>query len=156
MGKVTLLDDIPPGTLVGVDTAPIIYMIEQHSIFGPVVLPFFSQRVDVGANPIVTSIISLAEVLVKPIALKRADLVDAYRSLMTKGPHLRLLELSRGTAERAASLRAKYGLRLPDAFQVAASLDAGATCFVTNDGRLKVIQELKVIVLQDYLDSTTP
>ncbi len=147
----TLLDDIPPGTLVGVDTAPIIYMIEQHSIFGPVVLPFFSQRVDVGANPIVTSIISLAEVLIKPIALGRTDLVDSYRNLLTKGPHLTLMDLSRGTAERAAALRAKYGLRLPDAFQVAASLEAGAPCFMTNDVRLRAIQELRVIVLQDYL-----
>ncbi|MEK7867363.1 MAG: PIN domain-containing protein [Planctomycetota bacterium] len=151
----TLLDAIPTETLVGVDTAPIIYLIEQHSLFGPLVYPFFSERVDTGVNPIVTSIISLAEVLTKPIAMGRTDLADAYRDLLTKGPHLVILDLSKGTAERAAALRAAYGLRLPDAFQVAAAVDAGATHFLTNDSRLKVVRELIVVVLQDHLGSAS-
>lgn len=98
-----------------------------------------------------TSVISLAEVLTKPIAMGRTDLADAYRGLLTKGPHLALLDLSRGIAERAAVVRARHGLRLPDAFQVAAALDAGATHFLTNDSRLKVVRELTVVVLQDHV-----
>jgi predicted nucleic acid-binding protein len=34
---------------------------------------------------------------------------------------------------------------------VAAALEAGATAFVTNDRRLKQVQDLKVLVLEDYL-----
>ena len=55
------------------------------------------------------------------------------------------------SAEKAADLRARYGIRLPDACQVAVALAGGATHFLTNDKRLRCVTELKVLVLNDYL-----
>ncbi|WP_404987325.1 type II toxin-antitoxin system VapC family toxin [Candidatus Hadarchaeum sp.] len=52
-------------------------------------------------------------------------------------------------AERAADLRARYGLRTPDALQVATALHAGATAFLTNDARLKAVRELEVVLLDE-------
>jgi len=54
-------------------------------------------------------------------------------------------------ARQATVLRARYNIRVPDALQIAAALKSGATAFVTNDRRLRRVQGLKVLVLDDYL-----
>ena len=43
------------------------------------------------------------------------------------------LEVSSAIAEQAAQLRAGHNVRTPDAIQISAALDAGATYFFTND-----------------------
>jgi hypothetical protein len=60
-----LLDDIPAGAKVGLDSAAIIYFIEAHPDFGPIVRPFFEDWLDQGLNEAVTSTVSLTEVLVQ-------------------------------------------------------------------------------------------
>jgi predicted nucleic acid-binding protein len=55
-----------------------------------------------------------------------------------------------GVARRAVVLRAKYGIRVPDALQIAASLEAEDTAFVTNDQRLVKVEELHVLQFDDY------
>jgi predicted nucleic acid-binding protein len=55
-------------------------------------------------------------------------------------------------AQQAMALRAQYyPLRVPDALQLAAALESGATAFVTNDHRLAKIRELQVMMLDEYL-----
>jgi predicted nucleic acid-binding protein len=151
-----LLDDIPPGAVVGLDTAPIIYYLEAYPDWGPLVRPLFDARVLPGANTAVTSTITLAEVLVKPLQTARADLVTAYRAFLTSSPHLALEEITPAIAERAADLRACYGLRLPDACQVAVALAAKAALLVTNDAQMRRVTELRVLMLKDYLTPPAP
>jgi hypothetical protein len=52
-------------TIVAIDTAPLIYFIEEHSVWLPVVKPFF-YALDAGHFEAVTSTVTLAEVLVHP------------------------------------------------------------------------------------------
>jgi predicted nucleic acid-binding protein len=40
---------------------------------------------------------------------------------------------------------------VPDALQIGAALEAGATAFVTNDRRLSRVQGPKVLVFDDYV-----
>jgi predicted nucleic acid-binding protein len=141
-----LLDDLPEGAVVGLDTAPLIYFIEGHDRYGPVVRPLFEERIERGLNEAVTSVVSLAEVLVQPVARARPQ---RYRELLLRGPHLVLPDLTPQTAERAADLRARYGIRLPDAFQLATGLDRHASHFITNDVRLRRVTELRVLILED-------
>jgi len=55
-------------------------------------------------------------------------------------------------AESAGKLSGKYPfLRTMDALQIAIAINVKADAFVTNDIRLKKVNELKVIVLKDYL-----
>ncbi len=44
-------------------------------------------------------------------------------------PHLSVVEIDQAVARRAADLRAKHGIRTPDALQIAAALIHGATGF---------------------------
>ena len=43
----------------------------------------------------------------------------------------------------ASDLMAKYGIRAPDALQIASALHAGATGFIINDLKLKRVAELR-------------
>ncbi len=150
-GKMNLLDDIPVGAVVGLDTSPIIYFVESHPDYGPVVFPLFDQRFQQGVNQAVTSVLTLAEVLVTPLSASRPDLAQRFRDLLTGAPHLTLSNLTAATAEQAADLRARHGIRLPDACQIAVALAAGAGYFVTNEAPLRRVTELKVLILKDYL-----
>jgi predicted nucleic acid-binding protein len=154
---VSVADHFPPGALIGLDTAPFIYHFESHPEFGGVMRTFFRECIDTGRNPAVTSVVTLAEVLVQPKSLGRADLVARYREYLTGAPGVRLHPLDVTSAEQAADLRASYGLRLPDAFQIAACLGAGATVFLGNDTKLRQVRELKVVLLSELtLESKPP
>jgi predicted nucleic acid-binding protein len=152
----SLLDDLPEGVVIGLDTAPLIYFIEGHDRYGPVVRPLFEERIERGLNEAVTSVVSLAEVLVQPLATARPDLVQRYRDLLLEGPHLFLPDLTPQIAETAADLRARYRLRLPDAFQLATALERNASHFITNDVRFRRVTELRVLILEDYLPPANP
>ena len=152
----SVADHFPPGALIGLDTAPFIYHFEAHPEFGGLMRAFFRECIDTGRNPAVTSVVTLAELLVQPKSLGRADLVTRYREYLTGTPGVRLLPLDATSAERAAELRATYGLRLPDAFRIAACLGAGAGVFLANDTKLRQVRELKVVLLSDLTFESEP
>lgn len=52
-------------------------------------------------------------------------------------------------AQKAAEIRAAYGLRTPDAIQFATALQAGVTYFLTNDRGLRKFTEINVLVVND-------
>jgi len=74
------------GTVVGLDTAPLIYLIEENSIYFPFVLPFF-EALDRGEFVAVTSIITLAEVLVVPMLPPRTSEPIPQDSSSCESPH---------------------------------------------------------------------
>ncbi len=49
-------------------------------------------------------------------------------------------------AEFSSDLRARYGLRSPDAIQVATAVHQRADSFVTNDAGLRRIKEIQVML----------
>lgn len=57
--------------------------------------------------------------------------------------------INQAVAERAAEIRARYNLALPDSFQVAVALESGCDAFLTNDAALKRVAEIDVIVLDE-------
>jgi predicted nucleic acid-binding protein len=64
-------------------------------------------------------------------------------------PGLQTVEINSIVAERAADFRARYGMRLPDALQVAAAVQERCEAFLTNDRRLARVTETRVLVLDD-------
>jgi len=148
---VNLFADLPEGARVGLDSAPVIYLIDQAPRYLALVERFFYKRLDAGLNRAVTSVVTLSEVLVKPLELGRADIVDRYSERLSLNPSIEVVEISRAIAVRAAGLRATYRIRLPDAFQIATALECGASHFLTNDTRLKRVSEIVVLVLEDYV-----
>lgn len=97
----------------------------------------------------VTSVITLGEVLVQPFSLGNTQLQTQYRNILLNSAGLRTCPIDAQAAERAAALRARYGMRLPDALQIAVALEEGCGAFLTNDRRLGRVSELQVLVLDD-------
>lgn len=136
--------------VVGVDTPVFIYQLENHPKFQPIseTVLELSQEEKIS---LVTSVVTLSEILNKPFLYDREDLVDEYKLALLDSTGLETLEISVPIAVRASQIRAKYGIRLPDAFQVAACLAGGAKAFVTNDARLKKVKELEILCLSDFV-----
>jgi predicted nucleic acid-binding protein len=146
----TLAGEIAGLDTLFLDTAPIIYYIEAHPQYGPLV----KQAVELfqaGKPKALTSVITITEVLPKPVSSNNEELVKKFKTFLIRESNIRLLGISRSIAERAGRLRGKYGsLRTLDALQLAAAIEGGADAFLTNDVKLKQISEIKIIVLKDY------
>lgn len=134
---------------VAVDTALFIYFIEDDPRFLPVILPLFREA-DQGKRELVTSALTLLEVLVVPYRAGNRLLADRYEALLTRSRGIRLVELTRDQLRAAAQLRAATGARTPDALQLAAAIGAGCSTLLTNDRRLPAVPGLHVIRLASY------
>jgi len=102
------------------------------------------KALDRGDLSAVTSELSLAECLVKPLELGRAEIADAYRSFLKDHRFLTIGPVTREILVEAARLRALSRIKLPDAIHAATALQKGCSSFLTNDDRLK-IQGIEVV-----------
>ena len=135
---------------VGLDTSVFIYHLEGGDPFAaPASLVL--RAVGAGRLTGVTSVVALAELLVQPLQRALPQLAAQYEVLIRAIPGLTVVDIDRAVAWRTAALRASYPLRTPDALQIAACLEHGATAFVTNDRRLRRVTEIEVLVLGDFL-----
>jgi len=128
------------------DTAPVIYYVEEHPLFLATVTPIFD-RIDSGFLIAVTSPVTLAECLVAPYRLSLIKLQQDFFDLIVHGRYTTFMPLDHEIARQAAELRARYNVTLPDALQIAAALSAGCEAFLTNDGNLDRVKELRVLVV---------
>ena len=144
-----LSTDVGPGS-IAVDTAVFIYFIEEHPRYLPLIAPLFEEA-DAGKRTLVTSAITLLEVLVVPYRAGDARLAERYESLLTQSRGVRLAEVSRDQLRAAAQLRAATGVRTPDALQIVSALSAGCRALVTNDRDLPAVPGLPIVQLSSYL-----
>jgi predicted nucleic acid-binding protein len=138
------------GSRVCIDTAPLIYFVEKHPIYLRVVKPVFSE-IELGHIEAFTSTITLLEVLVHPFRTNNQELAEKYREILLASEHFTTFEILHQIAENASRLRAKYSLKTPDAIQIAGGVFYGADKFLTNDADLKKIQEIQVLVIDDFV-----
>jgi predicted nucleic acid-binding protein len=109
-------------------------------------------RVKAGDLTTFTSVITITEVLPKPVSQNQMQLIDKFLKFLRKGKNINSLEISPDIAELAGRLRGKYdSLKTMDAIQVSAAISVGIDAFITNDVKLKQVNEVKVIVLKDYV-----
>ena len=145
--------DFPRGALIAFDTAPLIYLIEENPTWLPVVLPFF-EAITRGDLQGITSTVTLTEVLIHPLRRKDSSLAEKYRRVLLNARNVNVLPVSVAIAEQAALLRAQYGLRTPDAIQLATAIEAGASSFLTNDDQLSLPGTLRIISLKQLLPAS--
>ena len=141
--------DIGPGALA-VDTAIFVYFIEEHPRYVPWVAPLFEEA-DRGKRQLVTSAITLLEVLVVPYRAGDVQLAQRYEVLLTRSRGVRLVDVTRDQLRAAAQLRAVTGMKTPDALQVAAALGAECRTFLTNDRALPAVPGLRIMQLSSSL-----
>lgn len=143
-----LSDALADVETLGIETAPFIYFVEQHPTYVDRMRTIFHQ-VHRGTPQVITSVITLTEVLVMPIQTNHTQYQQEYREMLLNTAHITTLPVSSAIADRAAYLRAQYGVRTPDALHVATAIISECDAFLTNDFALKRVQDVRVLVLDE-------
>ena len=112
------------------DTNLFIYMFEGIEPNRSRVLEIRKRMIDRG-DRIVTSAMTLGEVLVRPTKLGQTSLIEQYdRAIRATA---QVVSFDAQIAWRYASLRATHKLRNADAIQLACAAHFGVDLFITND-----------------------
>lgn len=117
------------------DTNIFIYLIEEHPIFLPRVQALRQTLLEEG-QPIMTSALTLGELLVRPLRAGQHEYARQYRTLLSEAGAILLVPFDRKAAELYATIRATSSVGQPDAIQLACAAAGRAKTFVTNDQRL--------------------
>jgi predicted nucleic acid-binding protein len=116
------------------DTNFFIYLIEgvsPNAARARYLLQAFSARRD----EVLTSVMSLGEVLVAPMRNGDFNLAQRYRGIF-RGRGIEVLPFLEQAAEAFARIRIDRAIKPPDAIQLATAGTAGCDLFLTNDERL--------------------
>ena len=136
------------------DTNLFIYFIERHPTYYPQVLALY-QKCRARGDQLLTSALTLGEVLAQPLRSGHGNLMLEYKALLQDSGSFTLVSFTERCAGWYARIRADLGFRQPDALQVACALDAGARLFVTNDQKLWHSSVLGTLVIQ-AIDAVFP
>ena len=126
------LGNLPTRGRLVIDSAPIIYVLEEHPVFAARFLPVF-ERAESRDYELVITTITLAEVLAGPLRHGDEAVAEACRDTLSAPPVWRVVDLTADIAHRAARIRGRTGLRLPDAVQVATAIETSSVGLVTHD-----------------------
>jgi predicted nucleic acid-binding protein len=140
---------LPTSGLVYLDANPLIYSVEKHPVFGPLLQPLW-QAAQAKSIDVISSDLVLMEVLVGPLKSGDAALESAYEQALF-GTDMRLISITHLLLREAARLRATTKLKTPDAIHAATAAHAGCVLFVTNDTGFRGIAGLPVVILDDLL-----
>ena len=116
------------------DTNLFIYLFEGLEPNRGRVIAIRKRMIERG-DRIITSAMTLGEVLVKPTKLGQTSLVEQYdRAIRTTA---QVISFDPSIAWRYASLRATHTIRNADAIQLACAAHVGVDLFITNDTQLQ-------------------
>lgn len=132
---------LPEGCTVLVDTAPWIYLLQDHPDYAPRFEGLFAAA-EQGLVELALSTITVAEVLTGPFKAGQVALARRYEKALGS---YQVIPFSATVASQAAQLRAQYRLKLPDAIQLATAIDIGAAALVTHDRDFSAVQGLPIL-----------
>ncbi len=99
----------------------------------------------------VLSVVTEIELLVRPLRDGTREDVERVRALLD-APGISVVALDREIAQAAAGVRAKSGLRLPDAAIVATAIYTECDAIVGNDARCaRRVTEIPYLMLDDLV-----
>ena len=145
MGSLSL----PTSGLVYLDANPIIYTVEKHPVYGPLLQPLW-QAAQVRTIEVVTSELALLETLVGPLRSGNTSLERAYEQALL-GTEMRLLPITQPILREAARLRATTKLKTPDALHAATAQHVGCVLFISNDTGFRGVPGFPLVILDDLL-----
>ena len=115
------------------DTNLFVYLIEAKGARAESVATLRRRMIERG-DVLLTSALTLGELLVKPVETGDDELQDRYLRAMDEG--VTVLPFDARAAPRFAAIRKDRSIRAPDAIQLACAAAAGTDLFITNDDRL--------------------
>jgi predicted nucleic acid-binding protein len=115
------------------DTNLFIYLWEDYGELSQSVVELRTKMLR-RRDQLLTSTLTLGEILVKPTVAGNTDLCRKYEDALSSVASL--IPLDATVARICASIRKDRFLKAPDVIQLASAASVGADLFVTNDGRL--------------------
>ena len=115
------------------DTNLFVYLIEGTGARAESVEALRRRMIERG-DELLTSALTLGELLVKPVETGDDGLRDRYLQAMNDA--VTVLPFDARAAPRFAAIRGNRSIRAPDAIQLACAAAAGTDLFITNDDRL--------------------
>jgi len=127
------------------DTNLFVYLFEGYGNLSKRVISLREAMLARG-DQLLTSTLTLGEVLVKPLQEGDEELARKYEEAISAAALL--LPFDAKAARIYATLRCDRALRAPDAIQLACAAGAGVDLFITNDARLhaKQVERIQFIV----------
>jgi predicted nucleic acid-binding protein len=133
---------------VGLDSNVLIYLLDGTGTRAERAEQLVD-ALEAGAAQGVMSTLVLAEICSGPARAGLPGLVERYADELHSIQNVSIVSLSAEIAVDAAALRGRSSLALIDAIHLATARDAGATAFVTNDRRIKPINRLEILYLDE-------
>jgi predicted nucleic acid-binding protein len=138
------------GRSVYLDSNIIIYAIEQGSRWSSVTEKLL-MAIDAGGLQAVTSELTMAEVLPKPISLNNPDYLGKYELMFSPSNGIVTMPVSRHILLASCHMQAQMRIKPMDAIHVATAKAAGCQFFLTEDERLgrSMVGDLKLLQLSE-------
>ncbi|MCS6830584.1 MAG: PIN domain-containing protein [Armatimonadota bacterium] len=138
------------GATVYLDANILVYVVESHHRYRPVLEPLLEQAQTTVVR-LITSQLTILECLIVPMRVDNHVLIEAYRQALMASD-LVLVPVTLEVLMEAASLRAKYpALRTPDAIHWATMRIQKADLLLTNDLRLARAIGSGCVLLDDLI-----
>lgn len=146
---------IPAGDRVLLDTTTLAAYLDESEAVHPVARHVVEQLVGTGRNGAVISMITVMELLIRPMRAKPPG-YHTVLAFIRNQPNLSAIDVDLQVAQDAAFLRAAHRFAPPDALVVGTALAAKVGHLVTNDfawvARLEPMRErIKVCILAQHL-----
>ncbi len=155
MSGVIDFSSLARGSRVTIDTAPIVYLFEDHHEYLKYYMPLF-ERIEAGEIQAIISVVTLAEVLAGPLRHGNEIMADRYYRALSKGNNWQIQAMDSELAFLAARIRTRYKLKLPDAIQVATAIQSTSVALVTHDRDFSTVNEIQIITAVESLGVLFP
>lgn len=132
-----------------IDTNIFIYQFQAHENYSKLTTDIFLLQ-EKKKLIIISSFVSLVEILAFPDLKDKEALINAYRNFLLKTDGINIIFPNVSISETSARIKREYNFKLPDTLQLATCLEEKADIFLTNDLRLKTFKEIQVVCLKDF------
>ncbi|HAG09209.1 MAG TPA: PIN domain nuclease [Desulfotomaculum sp.] len=121
MGIKDFLKEVERFPVILIDTNIAIYLLEDIPVYGKGAKELF-RLVQVGKIKAFLSVITAIELLVRPMKAENEELVNNIKLFLNHFPNLKLINVSKEIALKAAEIRAATNLKVPDAIIIASAV----------------------------------
>ncbi|MDD2401754.1 MAG: PIN domain-containing protein [Clostridia bacterium] len=128
----SLTDELGKKKKIMIDTNVVIYFLEGSEEWGDFSKEVFS-IIEKGVVEGFISVITVAEVLVKPMKQHNNMLINKITRFLETFPNLHVVDLEKSIAMEAAKIRGRTGLKMPDALIVSSAKVLGCVVVGTDN-----------------------
>jgi predicted nucleic acid-binding protein len=153
--RAALAKGIPAGDRLLLDTSVLIAYFEPSDATHELAKALIDDFIRSGRNAAIVSAVTAMEVLVRPLRVAPAGAIHVH-DFLTHTPNLTLVSVDLSVAREAASLRAAYSFKTPDALIIATGIVSAVGHLATNDAAWSrtfatMSGRIKVAEIRDYL-----